>query len=63
MIFTISQARVRAVLKMTPGARVCGINGCLVITQGGAAGLKLHQQKIHGEELWQLNEEDETWQT
>lgn len=45
-------ARIRAELKMTPGARMCGLNGCTVITQGGNDGLRQHRQVVHAGEQW-----------
>lgn len=46
-------ARIRADLLATPGAKLCGIGGCQVITQGGAEGLRRHRQYIHAGENWE----------
>lgn len=43
-------ARIRAELKMTKGAKLCGLGSCQVITQGGAAGLRQHRQVVHAVE-------------
>lgn len=49
-------ARIRAELKMTKGARLCGLKGCQVITQGGAAGLKRHREYVHADEIWLISD-------
>jgi len=45
-------ARVRDVLLALPGALRCGVGDCQVITQGGAHGLRQHQQVVHFTDEW-----------
>lgn len=52
-------AKIRAALKMTRGARLCGVGGCQVITQGGADGLRQHRQVIHPGDTWFISDSEE----
>lgn len=45
-------ARIRAELLATRGARLCGLGGCQVITQGGTEGLRQHRLYVHSADEW-----------
>ena len=50
--YSAASAQIRADLRQLPGARICGINGCQVITQGGDRGLREHRQVCHATDQW-----------